>query len=142
MIKDKLKACRMIEMEAKNTFERYERVRAIAERVSPGTFSHGASKSARKADGIGDNVVKIIELEEVLCEVLVRQQTLIEEVKSMIEELENNQRRIIHAYYIAGFTWKEVAKQNNYTEEHCWKLNRFALAALEKIDKCNQKQSG
>jgi RNA polymerase sigma factor (sigma-70 family) len=88
-------------------------------------FAKFNSKTRKKVEEIRDR--KIDELLKLYKEA--------EEIQGLIQTLRPKEKELVELKYMKGFTWKQVAKEMNYSERTVKQLNKKIIDDLEKRTK-------
>lgn len=78
-----------------------------------------------KLDGIDRKIAQQIE----------KEQKLVEQIQSQIDQLPRQYREPLSLYYVSGLKWEEVADRMKYTEPRIYQLRKEAIAAFAELYK-------
>ena len=96
------------------------------------TYTLDAVKAIKKTDKIGDTVIEIQQAKEKCLDELKRLISLQEKLKSLIELAKDHTGRyILYERYILLKEWKQIQKENNYSENHIFKIHKKALEQIQ-----------
>lgn len=101
--------------------------------ISSGESSDGIRTSAI-SDKTGESAVKIADMKEEINRDIMKLVDILEEVESIINQLENGTyRRLLCLRYIEGLSWEKVAVGIHHDVRWTYKLHGRALQQVEKI---------
>ena len=139
MIINDLKAYRAKQLELEMLEEKVERLNAQRERITSVLDQAGGVKSSVKNDKLLRDLVKLIDLESEINDILLYQAEEFVKLNKAIEILNPNEQIIIRLYYFEGLKWKEVAKKTYYSEVSCWRIQTKSLEKLNNIFESERK---
>ena len=93
---------------------------------------HGSGAS----DKIGNSAARLVDLASDTDKLIDQYIDRKADVAKALEHLPNAEYLVMHKRYIQGMTWRQVAEEVGYTEQHVWRLKVKALQRLQHVMKC------
>ncbi len=90
-------------------------------------------RSTAETDYLEEQLDKITVFERLYATELIAAMELIVEVDGYLRQLPRRHEDVMRLRYIDGREWKDVAKELNYSEPHCYTLHREAVAILKRL---------
>lgn len=87
-----------------------------------------------ETDHLEEQLDKITEFERRLATELIAAMELVVEADSYLRQLPRWHEDVMRLRYIDGREWKDVARELNYSEAHCYTLDHEAIAILGGIE--------
>lgn len=125
-----LQAVRYALLQIKSLDERILRLRSTLEGCTAKPLSPLPRGGSAARDKLGDDVAKLLELEERRRKQVIEFEVNAEKIEKCISELPPLQATVIRLYYIDGKPWRQVARILNYNADYCRQLRDAALKHL------------
>ena len=101
---------------------------------------HKTPRGTAETDYLEEQLDKITEFERLYATELIAAMELIVEVEGYLRQLPRRHEDVMRLRYIDGREWKDVAKELNYSEPHCYTLHREALVLFSKIEEKGRRE--
>ena len=76
-------------------------------------------------------VAKLDELEDKFAKLIIEQAETRLKVEQAIEDLPEQQERVLRLRFIDGLSWRKIGRRMHYSESHLRKISAAALRRLE-----------
>jgi RNA polymerase sigma factor (sigma-70 family) len=126
-----LRAVRYAHLQVRSLNERIARLRSALEGCTARPLSPLPQGGTTARDKLGDDVARLLELEERRRKQIIDLEMLLEKVEKWIDELPPQQAQVMRLRYVDGLDWRQVARRASYTSEHCRKINAMACRKLD-----------
>ncbi len=132
-VKEFFQQIRHIDKQIDVKFERLERLKALATKVTA-TMSETSSKPSGVSRSMENSVDKIILLQEELNADIDRYVDLKREAGEIIRQIQNEKyRRVLESRYLLGKTWEAIAVDMDMTYQGVCQIHGRALQEAEKF---------
>ena len=132
-----LRAVRDTHMQIQSLTERIARLRSALESCTPKPLSRMPKSRAASQDKLGDDVIRLLELEERRRQQIIDLELRLEDVESWIDSLSPQQARVMRLRYVDGLSWRQVARRCHYS---CDWVRHMHSDLLNELNKDNTKQ--
>lgn len=123
-----LKDIRSLKYEIKRMKQHLEELEAAATQTTKPIATVPVRISA--ADKTADVWAEIADLKTIYVRRLLDYEYRISEAEEAMEKLGEPMRTLMKLRYIEGMSWERVAKEMNYSVQHCYRINAEALEKL------------
>ena len=92
-------------------------------------------RGTAETDRLEAQLDKITEFERNYAAELIAAMELIVEVDGYLRQLPRRHEDVMRLRYIDGREWKDVARELNYSEAHCYTFHHEAVVIFERIER-------
>lgn len=126
---DRLRSLRRLRMKAETLSESRERLKSAMVRVTVALTPAGGG-GAGGTDKMAAQLAELEAIEDKLraCTAEAEKEQL--DILGLLDDLTDEQYRIMSLRYINGLSWSQVARQASYSKANCFKLHAVALKML------------
>lgn len=93
------------------------------------------------SDRVADAVIRICACEEELAAAILQYNEQRKEVRAVLRQLPPDEYKIMHLYYVMGWTWDEIAIREQVATITVWRKKKQALQRIGEILE-NKKEDG
>ena len=129
MTVEQLRECWWRRSKIKSLQDRIERINEQITSAAAKPLTH-APRSGGNRDAIGEAVAKMQELRADLLRELVALEEHLRTVERWLDTLPPNKAAVLRLRYVDGYSWRRVARETNYSADHCRRINSEACAKL------------
>ena len=133
MIMEKLQECRHMILRTKSIDMQLMALRSATERTN--SVLRKTPRGTAETDHLEEQLDKITEFERRYAAELIAAMELIVEVDGYLRQLPRRHEDVMRLRYIDGREWKDVARELNYSEAHCYTLHHEAVVIFERIER-------
>lgn len=125
-----LQAVRYALLQIKSLDERIIRLRSTLEGCTAKPLSPLPRGGSAARDKLGDDVAKLLELEERRRKQIIDLELKLEGVEMWIESLPALQATVVRMYYVDGKSWRQIGRILNYHPDTCRKIRDAAIRGV------------
>lgn len=114
---------------------RRKELEAAAEQVT--IKLSGMPSSHSDIDKMAAFAAEVDEIDRKILEETVKLERLRLAAEEVIDSLPVQQKTVMHLRYVQGRNWYKVAKESNYSIQHCHRIEQAALENLKDATKCD-----
>ena len=124
-LKRKLKSARDCQKLLENDFDERQRLRNLAERMTPVYSNAPRNRSAKNQDG---KILDLVEYEAIITDDMNKLVQALAEVRAIINYAGNDRLcLVLRMRYLNYYSWSKIAGELNYDIKHVERLHRIAI---------------
>lgn len=124
-LKLKLKSARDCQKLLENDFDERQRLRNLAERMTPVYGNAPRNRSAKNQDG---KILDLVEYEAIITDDMNKLVQALAEVRAIINYAGNDRLcLVLRMRYLNYYSWSKIASELNYDIKHVERLHRIAI---------------
>lgn len=127
---DDLRAVRDAHIQIQSLTERIARLRSALEGCTAKPLSKMPRGRSASRDKLGDDVARLLELEERRRKQIIDLEIRLEDVEKWIEGLPPHQAKVMRLRYVDGLSWRQVAKRAGYSYDRVRHIHSDAMGKL------------